>query len=137
MQSNKSKRWFWIVTIVLCLLLLSSAIPSILMLDYSKEYFAKHLGYPLYFLPFTGVAKLLGMIAILIPGYPRVKEWAYAGFVFDLSGAIYSVMSIGEPPATWLMPFLVLCLVVISYSLYRKTRLKAQTEIASYSRNRS
>ena len=49
-----------------------------------------HLGYPTYLLPFIGIAKLLGVVAILIPGFPRIKEWAYAGFVFDLTGAMYS-----------------------------------------------
>lgn len=46
-------------------------------------------------LPVIGVAKLLGIIALLVPGYPRIKEWAYAGFFFDLSGATYSALAVG------------------------------------------
>jgi uncharacterized membrane protein YphA (DoxX/SURF4 family) len=52
--------------------------------------FITHLGYPTYFIPFIGVAKLLGCIAILIPKFDKIKEWAYAGLVFDLIGAVYS-----------------------------------------------
>jgi uncharacterized membrane protein YphA (DoxX/SURF4 family) len=52
-----------------------------------------HLGYPRYFIPFIGVMKLLGCIAILIPGYPKIKEWAYAGLFFDLIGATYSSLA--------------------------------------------
>lgn len=53
------------------------------------------LGYPLYMLPFIGVAKLLGIIALLVPGFPRIKEWAYAGMFFDLTGAVYSGLITG------------------------------------------
>lgn len=52
------------------------------------------LGYPVYFIPFIGVVKLLGVIAILIPGFNRIKEWAYAGLFFDLAGAVYSVIAL-------------------------------------------
>ncbi|SMG65112.1 conserved hypothetical protein, partial [methanotrophic bacterial endosymbiont of Bathymodiolus sp.] len=65
------------------------AIPDILYASDAVVLFA-HLGYPSYLLPFLGVAKLLGILAILIPGFPRIKEWAYAGLTFDLVGAMYS-----------------------------------------------
>jgi uncharacterized membrane protein YphA (DoxX/SURF4 family) len=68
-------------------------IPSIRLTQESIDFMNKGLGYPVYFIPFTGVAKVLGIIAILIPGFPRIKEWAYAGLFFDLIGAIYSVTS--------------------------------------------
>ena len=54
------------------------------------------LGYPFYLIPFVGVAKVLGIIAILIPGFPGIKEWAYAGLFFDLVGATFSIYSSGE-----------------------------------------
>jgi hypothetical protein len=53
------------------------------------------LGYPMYINVFLGVAKILGIIAIVIPGYPYLKEWAYAGFCFDLIGATYSQVAAG------------------------------------------
>ena len=46
-------------------------------------------------LPFIGVAKLLGSVGLLIPGFPRLKEWAYAGLFFDLTGAVYAALSVG------------------------------------------
>ena len=55
-----------------------------------------HLGYPIYFLTILGIWKLLGDIAILIPKYPLLKEWAYAGFFFAMSGAIYSHVVAGD-----------------------------------------
>jgi hypothetical protein len=57
------------------------------------------LGYPTYFLTIIGVAKLLGVAAITVPGLPRLKEWAYAGFAIDLIGATWSHLAVGDPPA--------------------------------------
>src|SRR6266576_547684 len=86
---KKTKIFFWIITILFSAFMLSSAIPDILNLPEAIT-FMNHLGYPNYFVPFIGIAKLLGIIAILIPGFPRIKEWAYAGLAYDLIGAIYS-----------------------------------------------
>src|SRR6266487_5918530 len=79
-----------------------------------------HLGYPVYLIPFLGVAKLLGVTAILIPGFPRIKEWAYAGLVFDITGALYSHISSGDPAMVWAFIFIPLLLVAASYILYHK-----------------
>jgi hypothetical protein len=88
------------------------------------------LGYPVYFIPFIGVAKLLGVVAILIPGYPRIKEWAYAGFFFDLIGATYSIISLGAPPANWIFMALPLGLGICSYVFYhRKVRVVLLSKI--------
>lgn len=54
------------------------------------------LGYPVYFIPFTGWAKLLGAIVLLLPGYGRIKEWAYAGLFFDLIAAVYSGIALSH-----------------------------------------
>lgn len=81
----------------------------------------KHLGYPPYLLPFIGVAKILGVIAVLVPGFPRLKEWAYAGLVFDLIGAFYSHLAVGDPVSYWIFPLIALALVFGSYFFYRKT----------------
>jgi len=54
------------------------------------------LGYPEYFIPFTGWAKLIGVIVILIPGFSRIKEWAYAGLFFDLVAAVYSGIAVAK-----------------------------------------
>ena len=86
---KKTNIIFWIATIVFAGLMLFTAIPEIMQPAASKE-FMRHLGYPDYINPFIGVMKILGIIAILTPRYPRLKEWAYAGFFFDLLGATYS-----------------------------------------------
>jgi hypothetical protein len=77
----------------------------------------KHLGYPEYLLPFIGIAKLLAVAAILAPGFHKLKEWAYAGLVFDLIGALYSHISVGDPASAWFFALIGLVLVVASYSL--------------------
>ncbi|MEJ7685145.1 MAG: DoxX family protein [Segetibacter sp.] len=76
-----------------------------------------------YFL-FSGIAKTLGVIAILIPGYPRIKEWAYAGLVFDLLGATYSIIASGQPAGNWMFMAIPLILAACSYTWYHK-KLKA------------
>ena len=80
------------------------------------------LGYPNYFIRFIGIAKALGIIAILIPGYPRIKEWAYAGLFFDLSGATYSQIATNgfQPPVLFML--LPVAFLFISYMLYHKLK---------------
>jgi uncharacterized membrane protein YphA (DoxX/SURF4 family) len=85
---------FWVFTVLFCGVMMMSTIPNILSAPEWVEVF-NMLGYPLYMLPFIGVAKLLGIIALLVPGFPRIKEWAYAGMFFDLTGAVYSGLMTG------------------------------------------
>ncbi|MCR8633891.1 DoxX family protein [Paenibacillus radicis (ex Xue et al. 2023)] len=114
---------YWICTILMVALMGVGAIPDLLSVPDAVTLFA-HLGYPAYLLPFLGVAKILGIIAILVPGFPRIKEWAYAGLVFDLAGAAYSTLAVGDPPIG-LVFFLIGFLVIFgSYFLYHK-RLKS------------
>jgi uncharacterized membrane protein YphA (DoxX/SURF4 family) len=74
------------------------------------------LGYPPYFPIILGIAKILGVIAILVPGAPRTKEWAYAGFTFTLIGAFFSHLASGQQHEA-VMPFFVLVVMAISYLL--------------------
>ncbi len=83
---KKNKALYWTITGLFLAFMLFSAVPDILVVPDAVT-FMVHLGYPKYFIPFIGVAKLLGVIAILVPGFPRIKEWAYAGLCFDLIGA--------------------------------------------------
>jgi uncharacterized membrane protein YphA (DoxX/SURF4 family) len=76
-----------------------------------------HLGYPAYFATIMGIWKLLGAIAIVMPGFPRVKEWAYAGFFFDLTGAAATRAFVGDGVADILAPLLFLALVMASRAL--------------------
>jgi hypothetical protein len=99
---------FWVFTGIFCLFMLPGSIGNILSEPEWVDVF-KQLGYPLYLLSFLGVAKLLGIIVLLVPGFPRLKEWAYAGMFFDLVGAVYSgLMAGGFDPLMLIMilPFL-------------------------------
>jgi uncharacterized membrane protein YphA (DoxX/SURF4 family) len=113
------KRLYWIVTSLMAAFMLTASIPDILRIPQAVEVFT-HLGYPTYLLPFIGVAKMLGVIAVLAPGFRRLKEWAYAGLVFDLIGALYSHLAVGDPPSAWGFPSVGLILVAGSYLLYRR-----------------
>ena len=109
---------YWVFTGLFAFVMLGSAIPDILSMPMAVEGF-KGIGFPAPLVPFLGWAKLLGVIGILVPGYPRIKEWAYAGLMYDIIGAIYAVAFV-EPPATW-APMLVIPLVgTLSYLYYRK-----------------
>lgn len=120
MKLKRVKIFFWITTLLLTMGILGAAVPSVLMLPYAVEHFTGHLGYPSYFLFFTGLTKLLGLVALLVPGYPKIKEWAYAGFVFDLTGAMYSAICVRDPVSTYIAILADLALLIISYSLYHK-----------------
>lgn len=120
MKTKKQKIAYWIVTGLFSFFMLGSAIPDILSMPIAVEGMHNGLGYPVYFVPFIGVAKALGAIAILIPGFARIKEWAYAGLMFDLIGAIYSMIAIGIPVSDWIGVLLPVALGVASYILFRK-----------------
>jgi uncharacterized membrane protein YphA (DoxX/SURF4 family) len=76
-----------------------------------------HLGYPAYFAVILGVWKVLGAVALLVPRFPRLKEWAYAGMLFDLSGAAISHAAVGDPAWNVLVPLVLLGIVGASWAL--------------------
>jgi hypothetical protein len=78
------------------------------------------LGYPLYFMQILGVAKLLGIAAIVTGFSPTLKEWAYAGFTFDACGAFASHVSVGDAPWVALVPVIFLVVQLISYGMWRR-----------------
>jgi hypothetical protein len=110
---------YWILTILTVALMGLGAIPNILSTEQSAEVF-NGLHYPLYIMPFIGVAKLAGSIVILLPGLKRLKEWAYAGMVIDLTGAMYSTIMVGQPFSAWAFFIIGLAIVFGSYFLYHK-----------------
>ena len=116
---NKTKILYWIFTGLAAAFMLMASIPDVLQSTEAVAVF-RHLGYPAYLLPLIGVAKILGVAAVLIPGFQRLKEWAYAGLVFDLIGALYSHISVGDPPSSWVFAVIGLLLVFGSYLFYRK-----------------
>ena len=121
---KKIRIFYWIFTGLFGAMMLASSIPDILVIPQAVDIVSTHLGYPKYFIPFIGVAKFLGVVALLVPAFPRLKEWAYAGFVYDLLGAMYSHISVGDPPGTWAPIFIGLFILFGSYIFYHK-KLKA------------
>lgn len=93
---KKTKIIYWIFTILLIAMMLMSAVTS-LMPNPQGEAMMKTIGYPYDVLYLLSVAKILGIIALLVPGFSRLKEWAYAGFTFDLIGATYAFIMVGTP----------------------------------------
>ena len=128
---KKTKIFYWIFTSLFAFMMFGSAVPDIYSAQMAVDGF-KTMGYPVYLLPFLGVAKTLGVLAILIPGYPRIKEWAYAGLFFDLIGATYSIIALGAPFANWIVMALPILLGVGSYVFYHK-KLRAAAAKANTS----
>jgi len=108
----------WAVTGLMAALMLLSAVPDVLRIPGALAVFG-HLGYPPYLLVFLGTAKILGVAAVLAPGIPRLKEWAFAGLTFDLTGALYSHLSVGDPASVWMPAAIGLALMAGSYVAYR------------------
>jgi len=110
---------YWICTVIICGLMLFSAVMTFIPNPQNAE-MAKHIGYPDYIFKFLAVAKILAVIAILVPGYPRLKEWAYAGLFFDMLGATYSFFAIGDPVAAWAPIIVFIAILLGSYFTYHK-----------------
>jgi len=96
MKPKTISRLYWVFTILFSALMLFSSWESILVTQDSIKLIHGMLGYPEYFIPFTGWAKLMGVVVILIPGFGRIKEWAYAGLFFDLIAAVYSGLAVAK-----------------------------------------
>src|SRR6187402_1727508 len=117
---KKTNIFYWVFTGLFAFLMLGSAIPDILSQPIAIQGMHVELGYPTYFVPFIGIAKLLGVIAILVPGFPRIKEWAYAGLFFDLIGATYSAIAKEGFQLPILFMILPICFLFLSYFLWHR-----------------
>lgn len=111
MTTKRNKIIYWIVTGFLSFGMLAGGVQQMLQIGGYNE-IIKQLGYPQYLLSILGVWKILGVIAILIPKFPLLKEWAYAGFFFVMSGASISHFAVGQS-FTEAMPSLILLLATI------------------------
>lgn len=119
---------YWIFTGLFAVIMISTSIPNITVTEQSVEVIGG-LGYPRYIIPFLGVAKVLGAIAIMVPGFPRLKEWAYAGLFFDLLGATYSALMVHEPDPAMAGMLIFFGPGALSYIFYHKRR-KMQEAVA-------
>lgn len=88
-MKKRDKIIYWIVTLWLALGMTATGAVQVFKTKYEVDYIT-HLGYPVYLLTILGIWKFLGVIAVLVPKFPLVKEWAYAGFFFTMTGAMLS-----------------------------------------------
>jgi len=116
---KKIRIFYWIVTGIFLLMMAFSGIASLASPEQSVKFF-NTLNMPSYLISFLSIAKLAGVIAILVPGYPRLKEWAYAGLTFDLIGAVYCNYAVGKPTSEWTPILIFVALAFASYFLYHK-----------------
>lgn len=113
-MKKRNKIIYWVATALLCFGMLASGVSQILHLKEMNELIT-HVGYPMYFMYIIGVWKILGVIAILIPKYPLLKEWAYAGFFFLLTGALISNLFMGDVGNAIFGPLFQTIFVVLSW----------------------
>lgn len=112
---------YWIFTILFSALMIFSALGGVQPNAKTIQFLHDGMGYPIYFIQFISIAKLLGSVAILIPGLDRIKEWAYAGLFFDLAGAIYSGVAVaGKFDVMMLMMLAWIIPGVLSYYFWHK-----------------
>lgn len=122
---------YWIATGWLALGMVSTALVQLLKPEQEVD-FVKNLGYPAYLMTLLGVWKILGVMAVLAPRFPLVKEWAYAGFFFAMSGAIFSHVAAGDAIKEIFPSLLLLTLTVISW-YFRPADRKVVSFAPSYS----
>lgn len=114
-MTKSRKVIYWISTIWLALGMLSTGIVQLFKVKAEAD-FTAHLGYPDYFLTILGSWKILGVIALLVPRFPLLKEWAYAGFFFAMTGAAFSHIASGTMNEIF-PSLLLLTLTVVSWYL--------------------
>lgn len=113
-MSKRNKVIYWVATIWLSLGMVSTGIVQLIKMKDEVDMFTR-LGYPIYLLTILAIWKLLGVVAVLAPRSPLIKEWAYAGFFFIMSGAIFSHLAIGDGGKDFFGPTLLLILTVVSW----------------------
>ena len=113
-MSKRNKIIYWVATLWLSLGMASTGIVQLIKMEEEVEMFS-HLGYPVYLLSLLGTWKILGVVAVLVPKFPVLKEWAYAGFFFAMSGAVVSHLANGDEIITLFGPVLLIVLTMVSW----------------------
>jgi hypothetical protein len=117
-MTKRNKIIYWIATLWLSLGMLSTGVVQLVKLKGDGPgslVSMTHLGYPAYFVTMLGICKILGVVVLLVPKFPLLKEWAYAGFFFMMSGAIFTHIVAGSSMSEIFPSLLLLILVVISW----------------------
>ncbi len=125
-NGKTSKIIYWSATIWLSVGMLSTGIVQLFKVEKEVDFIIK-MGYPLYFLTLLGISKILGVVALLTPKFPRLKEWAYAGFFFTMSGAVFSHIATGNSMKEIAPPLLLLILTMVSWYFRPGNYAKAST----------
>lgn len=127
-MTKRNRIIYWVATIWLVLGMLSTGIVQLLKVEDEVSKITR-LGYPVYILTILGIWKLLGVVAVLINKYPVLKEWAYAGFFFAMSGAVISHIISGSPARDIFGPSLLIVLTIVSW-YFRPTDRKTNNQKA-------
>lgn len=118
---NARSAGYWTTTTLIALAFLTGGAAYLARVDEPVRGLAD-LGYPAYFVTILGTWKVLGALAILAPRLPRLKEWAYAGMAFDLTGAAFSHGAVGHPAAKVIVPLVLLGIAAASWALRPASR---------------
>lgn len=113
-MTKRNRIIYWIATIWLALGMASTGIVQIIRMKEETDMMT-HLGYAPYFMTILGIWKILGVLTVLMPKLPLLKEWAYAGFFFSMSGAVFSHLAVGDGAKEFFGPVLLLILTVVSW----------------------
>jgi hypothetical protein len=116
-MTKTQKIIYWVATVWLALGIVSTGLVQLFrgQAGQGGAEMVSHLGYPAYILTILGVWKMLGVVAVLVPKFPLLKEWAYAGFFFTMTGAIFSHIAVGDPVTATFPALLLLILTMISW----------------------
>lgn len=125
---KKTNNAYWIITGLFSAFMVFSSIGGITLHEQAIAMLHDQLGYPLYFIQWLSVWKVVGAFAILLPMVPaRVKEWAYFGFFLDLATGMYSFIAIGEPASQWAGMVVFIAVLCLAYWLHHKRPSRAAT----------
>ncbi len=125
-MAKRNKIIYWIPTIWLALGMVATGAGQLIKMKAGQGgvEMITHLDYPVYLLTLLGVWKIFGTVAVLIPKFPLVKEWAYAGIFFVMSGAIFSHIATGDPVSALFPSLLLLILTVVSWYFRSADRMR-------------
>jgi len=134
-RMNEQKDWttstrtrsiaYWVTTVLIAAEFASGGVIDLLRVPI---FGGQELGYPDYFSTIMGVWKILGAAAVLAPRFPLLKEWAYAGMFFIMTGAVASLIAVGDGVETLVAPIIFTCLVVASWALRPSSRRLPRTK---------
>lgn len=129
MKAKSNNTLYWVVTILFAVFMLMDAFGGITRQQAGIDVL-NHLGYPVYLLTIVGIAKLLGVVAILQTRYSTIKEWAYAGFAFNFLGGAASRAFVGDTAGEIAFPIIMFGVLLIPYMLWKKSERVKYDRIA-------